>query len=438
MDFSWLWIFPVLGVLVVVHEMGHFFAARWLGIKVEEFGIGFPPRMFAVRRNGIDYSVNWLPIGGFVKIVGENGDSDDPASFGRAPAWKRIIVLAAGSFMNVVLAFVIFVGLSIAGTREINAPFTGVSEVVPGQPAAVAGMQAGDRIVSVAGQPVSTLAGSDEIRTRSRDNAGKPTKFVVERQGKQVTLTITPNVNPANGAYLGILIGYWISPAQVGDVRSGSTAAKAGLQPGDEIVQINGTAVDNVPVATALLSKSEGPAQIMVKRNGQTVGPITIEASKDAQKSYGFGFSRPLRTVYYTPGEALGRALGNTWDVIRSVPTGIAEAFAGKAQGPGVTGPVGITQLTSEVAEESGFYGLLNLTALLGISLFLINMLPLPALDGGRLLFVLIELARGGRRVAPEKEGLVHFAGMVLLLTFLVIITFFDVQRLLNGQRLLP
>src|SRR5436305_10023493 len=165
MDFSWLWIVPVLGVLVVVHEMGHFVSARLLGIKVEEFGIGFPPRIFAVRRNGIDYSLNWLPIGGFVKILGENGDSDDPASFGRAPAWKRIIVLAAGSFMNVLLAFIIFSGMAISGTVEVDAPNPGVASVVPNQPAVKAGMQPGDHIVSIAGVPVTT---SDQIRALSR------------------------------------------------------------------------------------------------------------------------------------------------------------------------------------------------------------------------------------------------------------------------------
>src|SRR5437870_3779829 len=164
MNLYWLWIVPVLGVLVIVHEMGLFFAARWLGIKVEEFGIGFPPRAFAIRRNDIDYSVNWLPIGGFVKILGENGESDDPASFGRAPAWKRIIVLAAGSFMNVLLAFIIFSGMAISGTNEVNADNTGVSQILAGRPAEKAGMQPGDHIISVAGQVVHN---SDEVRALS-------------------------------------------------------------------------------------------------------------------------------------------------------------------------------------------------------------------------------------------------------------------------------
>src|SRR6476469_10946679 len=120
LEFFWLWIIPVLGVLVIVHELGHFVTALLFGIKVEEFGLGFPPRAFAVNYKGIDYSLNWLPIGGFVKIVGENGDSDDPHSFGKAPAWQRMIVLAAGPFMNLLLSLVIFMGLSLSGVQEIN------------------------------------------------------------------------------------------------------------------------------------------------------------------------------------------------------------------------------------------------------------------------------------------------------------------------------
>src|SRR5215208_6029065 len=155
MDLDFLWVFPVLGVLIVVHELGHFLTAIRLGIKVEEFGIGFPPRMFAIRRNGIDYSMNWLPIGGFVKITGENGDSDDPRSFGKAPAWKRIIVLAAGSFMSPVLAINIFAMMAISGTQEVDtslAPYTGIQSVLDNPPALRAGVQPGDRIISIAGE----------------------------------------------------------------------------------------------------------------------------------------------------------------------------------------------------------------------------------------------------------------------------------------------
>ncbi len=432
MDWAWLWVFPVLGVLIVVHELGHFLTAIWLGIKVEEFGIGFPPRVFAIRRNGIDYSLNLLPIGGFVKITGENGDSDDPRAFGKAPAWKRIIVLAAGSTMNLLLAILIFAGTSIAGTQQVDAPVTAIGGVIENSPAERGGMQIGDVIVAVNGQPI---ANDIELRTASRSNLGKPTKYTVLRDGQRVDLTVTPEGEPP----LGINLGFALSPVKVGEVRPNSVASQAGLQPGDVIVEVNGTPVNVDAHVTALLGNSKTSPTVVVERNGQRVGPLTLNIGSGSQtRSYGFTLDRPLTTVYYSPAEALGRSLNSTWDVITSIPRGIAQALAGTSQGPGVAGVVGISQLTGEVAQETGFNGLLTLTALLGISLFMINLMPLPALDGGRLLFIFIELLRGGRRIAPEKEAMVHFAGMVVLLGLMALITFFDVQRLLSGQGLMP
>ena len=432
MDLNWLWVVPVLGVLIVVHEMGHFFTAIWLGIKVEEFGIGFPPRIFAIRRKGIDYSLNLLPIGGFVKITGENGDSDDPRSFGKAAAWKRIIVLAAGSFMNLVLALAIFTAMAVAGTREVNstlAPSVGIYDISAGAPAAVGQMQVGDKIVKIAGQPV---ASDDDIRTLSEQNSGKPTVFTVLRDNQEVPLTITPNTTTP---FLGVILYPWYAPAKVDGLALDSAAAKAGLQNGDTILSVNGTPVTNNISAKDAIQKSTGPLSLVVQGT-DAQRTVTIDKS-------GAGFTLnnlflPIRTVYYSPLEALGRALNNTWSVVASIPTGIAQAIAGKSDGPGVTSIVGIGQITGEVAQEAGFNGLLNLTALLGISLFMINLLPLPALDGGRLLFILIELLRGGRKIAPEKEGMVHFAGMVVLLALMAIITFFDVSRLFQGGKILP
>ena len=212
MDLYWLWVIPVLGVLIVVHELGHFLTAIWLGIRVEEFGIGFPPRVFAIRRKGIDYSLNLLPIGGFVKITGENGDLDDPRSFGKAPAWKRLIVLAAGSFMNLLLAAIIFVVIAIAGTSVIDAPAVTVSSLNDGQPAKEAGMQPGDTILSIAGTPVKT---DDDIRSLSAQNAGKATAFEVLRAGKKETITVTPNPSPPS---LGVYLGSYITPAKIEQV----------------------------------------------------------------------------------------------------------------------------------------------------------------------------------------------------------------------------
>jgi regulator of sigma E protease len=435
MEWGWLWVFPVLGVLIVVHELGHFLTAIWLGIKVEEFGIGFPPRIFAIRRKGIDYSLNALPLGGFVKITGENGDSDDPRSFGKAPAWKRIIVLAAGSTMNLLLAIIIFTGTSVAGTQQVDAQFTAIGDVIQNSPAERGGMQPQDHIIAVNGQPITN---DTELRAASRANLGKPTKYTVERNGQKVDLTITPQGDPP----LGISLGFNITPVRLSSVRPGTPASQAGLQPGDIIVEVNGKPATVDARVSYLLEDSRLRKQsptVVVERNGQRIGPLKLELGDGSQaRLYGFTLDRPITTVYYSPIEALGRALNSTWEVVTSIPRGIAEAFAGGSRGPSVTGVVGIGQLTGEVAQETGINGLLTLTALLGISLFMINLLPLPALDGGRLLFILIELLRGGRRVAPEKEAIVHFAGMVVLLALMALITFFDVQRLLNGQGLMP
>ena len=156
MDLNWLWIVPVLGLLVLVHEAGHFFTARAFGIRVEEFGIGLPPRMFAIRRNGIDYSINWLPIGGFVKILGENGDSDAPDSFGNAPAWQRILVLVAGVTMNMITAIVLFMLVFTIFGKTVEGGVANILDVSPGGPAAAAELKANDLVLAVNGQPITS------------------------------------------------------------------------------------------------------------------------------------------------------------------------------------------------------------------------------------------------------------------------------------------
>ncbi len=430
MDLYWLWVIPVLGVLIVVHELGHFLTAIWLGIGVEEFGIGFPPRVFAIRRKGVDYSLNLLPIGGFVKITGENGDSDDPKSFGKAPAWKRLIVLVAGSFMNLLLAAIIFMIVAVAGTSVVDAPATAVSTLNTGQPAERAKMQPGDIIISVAGTPVKT---DDDIRTLSAQNANKPTLFEVLRAGQRVSLTLTPNPSPPS---LGVFLGSYITPTKIEQVKSGDVADRAGFKAGDEIVSVNGTPVTHVAEFLNRLNDSKGTTKVVVKRGGSQQ-ELTLTSGSSIASALQRSLFIPRKTVYQTPWEALGTSLKQTWTVVSLIPQGIGQAVQGKAQGPGVTGIVGIGQIAGEVAQDSGFMGLMNLTALLGISLFMINLLPLPALDGGRILFILIELLRGGRRIAPEKEGLVHFAGMVVLLALMLLITIFDVGRLFEGGRII-
>jgi regulator of sigma E protease len=431
---SWLWIVPVLGILVIIHELGHFVTARVLGIRVEEFGIGFPPRLFAIRHNNLDYSLNWLPIGGFVRILGENGDSDAPDSFGRAAAWKRIIVLAAGSFMNLLLALLLFIGLGLFGEPVPDSTQVGFASIVTSSPASAAHLQAGDLLLSVDGTPVSDI---NAARDTLNNNRGRQINLIISRNGQemQVPVTLRQGPDPA----LGVSLEAAVSPIRVADVQAGTPAAAAGLQTGDIIKTVNGHQADStLTFAQAMDQVKSGTATITVERNG-TLVPLTAEVANSGLE--GWSYRLPTHTVTYPPLESIGRGFSRTGDLLRRIPEGLATVvaglFSGQSEAGVLSGPVGIAQLTGEVATEQGASGLITLTALLGINLFLINLLPLPALDGGRLLFILIELLRGGRKIAPEKEGMVHLIGMGLLLLLMVVITFFDVQHLLEGASIL-
>lgn len=429
MNWYWLWIIPVLGSLVFIHELGHYLTARILGIRVEEFAIGFPPRLLSVKRNGIEYSLNALPIGGYVRILGENGESDAPDSFSTQPAWKRIIVLAAGSSMNLLLALALFIALGIGGEQVADNSPVGFQSILPKNPAQIAGLQPGDILAAVNGRPIDN---TDAAFNALNNNLGQTVTLTIKR-GTQ-TMQVPVKLN-AQAPALGVNLQASYPPVRTLSVAS--DAAAAGLQPGDIIKRVNGKDMSSTLDLAVALSAITGTVTLTIDRGG---------ASKDLQANVnkgsinGYAYKIPTHTETYSIGEAIGRGFSQTGDLIRRVLDGliglIVNLFSGHTEGVQVSGPVGIAQLTGEVVQDSGLSGLLRLTALLGINLGLINLFPLPALDGGRLLFILVELLRGGRKIAPEKEGLVHAIGMAALLLLMLIIAYSDVQNL--GHKLLP
>lgn len=349
---SWLWIVPVLGLLVFVHELGHFVTARMNGIRVDEFGFGFPPRLFGIKRGGVIYSINAIPVGGFVRIYGENGENaNEPDAFGAKKPWQRAVVLAAGSFMNVLLAVLIFAGLAM--TVGLPTPQgVVVSQVAADSPAAAAGLQPGDKLRSIAGTPIEN---QEEVPSAVQRILGTEIPVVVERGGQEVTVRLTPRRNPPPGE------------------------GAIGIAVGPDLVQQRG-------------------------------GPL---------EAVWLGVQRAVSTVLL-------------------FITGIGDLITGKLEGGGLAGPVGIAQVTSEIADRgNALINLLTWTAFLSLNLFLVNMLPLPALDGGRLAFVLLEAIRR-KKVPPQREAVVHAVGMMLLLMFLVVISFFDLRRIIEGGSMLP
>jgi regulator of sigma E protease len=367
-------IVPFLAMLVpliVVHELGHYFTAKAFGIKVLEAGLGYPPRAWGFTWRGTVYSVNWLPLGGFVRLLGEE-DPSDPQSLAAQPAWKRLIVLIAGSGMNIIAPIVLFAIFFMIPHQTPVGP--AIIEVVePNSPAAQAGIRPGDVIRELEGREVKNTSDAGRI---IRLNMGETIEFTVVREaiggGEQVLdLPVKARWDPPSG---------------------------------------------------------QGPTGIRIANRAQTIPQCATFANPPPE-------CRPTVTEKYDPLGALGKGWTSTWDSLILARNQLIGFFHG-GQGPDVAGPVGIAQATREVVKESGWLTLLNFAALLSINLAIINALPLPMLDGGRMAFVILEVIRGGRRIAPEREAIVHLVGLALILTMAVVVTYFDVLRIIGGGSL--
>jgi regulator of sigma E protease len=355
----------MLGLLVVIHELGHFLTAVWLGIKVDEFGIGFPPRALTLfERNGVTYTLNWLPLGGFVRFAQNGNGASDPlygagGTLAAAPPWRRIIVMVAGPLMNLLLAMLIFAVLfSILGVPTPTGQ--AISEVFPGTPAEQAGFRPGDELRALDGRSVEDPTVIGKV---ARDNPGRPVTATVLRDGEEVTLVVVP--------------GPWTSP------EGKSFESGFGFSYGPRVEQVQ-------------------------------VGPLAAT----------------WRGVTYSL-ELTGRMV----QALAGLPASILGLFSPEPSPEGgPIGPVGIARATGEVIQQpGGFAAFWNLAAVLSLNLFLLNLLPIPALDGSHIIFALVEWLRGGKKVPPEKEALVHAIGFAALMGLMLLITVNDVLNAIRG-----
>ena len=438
-----LYIIPILAVLILVHEIGHFVAARLIGVKVEEFGIGIPPRIKGWRRNGVLWSVNWIPFGGFVKVLGEDGKASDPESINAKSPAKRAFFLVAGSAMNFLLAFVLMI--LVVGFQGISHSHVYIASVVPASPAEVAGWKAGDRIVEVAGVPVES---STDVGQRAREFSGNPMSVVVERNGELVETSVVPRVNPPAGeGPTGVGISDSpLSDAIVEAVTATSPVSEAGLQPGDRIVAVGSEQIgDPYALQFTLTSASGTTVPVEVARSGE---PITVslvvpklDAEGDLLEQLGLDLAIKPRFDRVPLGSIIPVGIAQAWEQAGQMLSGIRDLVTGRAPLNQIAGPLGMGQITSEIVSASPlplWVTLAQLAILLSLNLAVLNLLPLPALDGGRLLFVIVEVLRGGKKLAPEREGIVHVAGLILLLGFMVIVLVLDALRIYEGRSFLP
>jgi regulator of sigma E protease len=495
----------MLGLLVFVHEFGHFVVSKRLGIPVLEFGLGFPPRVWKVWKGtgwihiqgrriliprrfslppnlvegsrvryktemqngrqvltalevldaesqgtgltspvqkidrGTDYTLNAIPLGGFVRLMGEE-DPKVAGGFASAKPSVRAPILLAGVTMNFLLAFLAFSLGSFVSPPYVPIQTTRIAQVVPNSPAAIAGLKPGDIITAVNGQNVQ-----DNYPALSQDlrqDAGRSTMLTILRNGRTLDpVSVTPRLNPPPGeGPLGIALNTMVG-LRVTNVQPSSPAAQAGVRPGDVLVfyvdPIKRTPLKDQAQLEQYVKTHPGiKIEWHIHRGGKWVIPdpivVQVPAQVNAdQAALGMTMQTSLLDAPREGARTMAQVLG-------SIPALANQLVRGAAPSNAFVGFVGIYQATGEVAERGGAAGLIDFLGLLSLNLAIVNLLPIPALDGGRLVFVLLEWLRGGRRVDPQKEGLVHLVGIMVLISFMLLITFFDIQRLLSGGSILP
>jgi regulator of sigma E protease len=419
----------VIGVLVFVHELGHYLAARRVGIRVLTFSIGFGPRLFGFTRGGTDYCISAVPLGGFVKMAGETVEdkrTGQPDEYLSKSKWERFQVLIMGPAMNiglavVLLAFVLYQGADIPAYRDMP-PVVG--SIVAGTPAGRAGLKPGDRIVSVAGRPPATW---DELFLAIGGKARREVTLLVDRQGERLVVPVVPT---AEGRYeigdIGVLPN---THPYIRSVNVGDPAEKAGLKPGDVVLRINAQDISSARQLSEEIGKHEGqPIVVRVARNGQPLDFKITPIKRGAVGVIGIGISDQLKHI--EPGllEAIKMSVQQNWEGCGLIFRTLGGLFTGETSPKQLMGPVGIAQLSGESA-QTGFIPLLGLMATISLNLGLLNLLPIPVLDGGHILILLLEgLTRRDFSVRVKERMLL--AGFVLLMLLMVTVIYNDLTRI--------
>lgn len=426
----------MLGILIFVHEFGHFIVAKRLGIPVLEFGFGFPPRLVKLfTRDGTEYTLNAIPLGGFVRLHGEE-DPNVVGGFAAAKASVRVPILLAGVTMNFLLAIALFAVVTLFTPPYVSIQNTTIRAVMPDSPAARVGLREGDTIVAVNGQNVKH--DYPTFRQLIRENAGREVTLDVMRKNQMLEpIRVVPRATPPpNEDPLGIQLFAWTG-LRVTGVTPGSVADRAGVRVGDVLlffVEPQRPLRDQDELAQYALTHQGWKIEWRLLRNDKLTDPIVVQIPDPLDpREATLGL-----TMQSSPLDAILGAIISTVVILRSIPLLFVQLFTAGLPANAVVGPVGIYQFISEVAQAGGIVGLVRSLPILSMNLAIINLLPFPALDGGRLVFIALEVLRGGKRIDPRKEGLVHLVGLAILLGLMVVISYFDFVRLFTGQRFLP
>ncbi|HXE08507.1 MAG TPA: RIP metalloprotease RseP [Acidobacteriaceae bacterium] len=435
----------VLGLMVLIHELGHFVVAKWCGVRVESFAIGFGTRLWGYVYNGTDYRINVLPLGGYVKMAGEiPGEevSTDPGDLNNHPRWQRMLIAVAGPAANFLLAFGLMTGAYMLHF-EVNAYESGpavTNYISPSSTAAKTGIVSGDTVVRFASVENPTW---DDIRDRAALNPGLTVPFSFVHDGRRTDTAFTVpaklgsdrlDTDPAIA--IGLVPKVQSTPVTVDELAPGGPAEQAGLKPKDQIVSIDGLQIRSVQALLAYLADQKGkPAKLDVLRGTQRltimVTPHYNDAGDGAGPAWHLGF-RPEPPPTKVEKLPLGRASAESWKftkknsiLIVDVIQGMFERHVSVKQ---LSGPIGIGEVVHEAA-QAGWMPLVGTISMISINLAMFNLLPFPILDGGMIFLLIVESAFRRDLPMPIKERIYQVA-VVCILLFAAMVIYNDISKL--------
>ena len=411
-------IIVLLGFLILIHELGHFTVAKLCKVKVNEFAIGFGPTIWKKQGKETKYALRLIPLGGFVSMEGEDEESNEEGSFSKASITKRMAIVVAGATVNIIFAIIVyFVLVSTSGTYISNE----IDSTIDGYAAYDAGLQSGDKIVKVNDEEIKSKYDLDKVM---EENNGEEVNMQVDRNGETLDFTIKPTEvkSKVTGIYLD-------DKAKIITMDKESPAEKAGIENNDKILKINGQEVNgSSDKVIEILNQSNDqnqdnnePIEITVQREN---AEVTVEFIPDTVSTYYLGVN-----MKYAKDTFANRCINGWMETkvfVFSIFDNLKQIFTGNVGLDQMMGPVGISEV---VANTNGFREFFEMMALISLSLGVTNLLPIPALDGGKILILLIEAIRR-KPLKPETEMNIQLIGFAILIAIFLMVTYNDILRI--------